>query len=68
MEKWLNYQISKKRNASILTQLNEAHVATVTENRNYLKVIVETLVFTAMQTIAQRGVVENRSALSEASD
>ena len=68
MEKWLNYQISKKRNASILTQLNKAHVATVTENRNYLKVIVETHVFTAMQNVARRGVVEDGSALSEASD
>ena len=68
MEKWLNYQINKSRNASILTQINEGYRATVTENRNYLKVIIETLVFTAMQNIAQRGMVEDRSGLSEASN
>ena len=59
MTKWLSHQISQRRNNSILMQLNNSHQITVKKNRDYLRVVIETLVFTAQQNIAQRGVDEN---------
>ena len=67
MTKWLSHQISQKRNNSILMQLNNSHQITAKKNRDYLRVTIETLVFTAQQNIAQRG-DENRHKLSEFSD
>ena len=49
-------------------QLNNSHQITVKKNRDYLRVIIENLVFTAQQNIAQRGADENRHKLSESSD
>ena len=68
MTKWLSHQIIQKKNNSILMQLINSHQTTVKKNRDYLRVVIETLVFTAQQNIAQRGVDENRHKLSESSD
>ena len=50
---------------SIRTSYSEK---TVRKNRHYLKIIIECLLFTAQQNIAQRGHEEDRSNLSAASD
>ena len=52
----------------ILSKLQESHKQDVKENRDYLKVIIECLMFTAQQNIAQRGHDEQRDGLSNSSD
>ena len=47
MLKWVNYKASEKANASVITQ--------VTENRKYLSVIIQCLIFVVQQNLALRG-------------
>ena len=68
MTKWIDSRANKKRNTSILSKLQESHKQNVKENRDYLKVIIECLMFTAQQNIAQRGHDEQRDGLSNSSD
>ena len=68
MTKWMNSKIYEKKNSTILSQLDSQHKATVLKNRQYLKVIIETLMFTAQQNIAQRGHEENRLNITEISN
>ncbi|XP_071826952.1 zinc finger MYM-type protein 1-like [Apostichopus japonicus] len=68
MTKWMQYRAAKKQNMTILTQLDKAHEQKVAQNRAYIKVIVECLIFTAQQNIAQRGKHEDRSRIHEVSD
>ena len=68
MAKWIDSRANKKRNTSILSKLQESHKHDVKENREYLKVIIECLMFTAQQNIAQRGHDEQRDDLSNSSD
>ena len=68
MAKWIDSRANKKRNTSILSKLQESHKHDVKENREYLKVIIECLMFTAQQNIAQRGHDEQRDGLSNSSD
>ncbi|KAL9983000.1 hypothetical protein ACROYT_G005120 [Oculina patagonica] len=68
MAKWINSRENKKRSTSILSKLQESHKQYVKENRDYLKVITECLIFTAQQNIAQRGHGEQRDSLSDSSD
>lgn len=68
MAKWIDSRANKKRNTSILSKLQESHKHDVQENREYLKVIIECLMFTAQQNIAQRGHDEQRDDLSNSSD
>ena len=68
MAKWIDSRANKKRNTSILSKLQESHKQDVKENRDYLKVIIECLMFTAQQNIAQRGHDEQRDGLSNSSD
>ena len=68
MAKWIDSRANKKRNTSILSKLQESHKHCVKENREYLKVIIECLMFTAQQNIAQRGHDEQRDDLSNSSD
>lgn len=63
MAKWLAYRANLKKQTSVLTQLSNEHSRQVKENREYLKVIIECLIFTAQQNIAQRGHCEDRSSL-----
>ena len=44
------------------------HKDNVKANRQYMKIIIESLVFTAQQNIAQRGHEEDRSNITEESD
>ena len=68
MVKWISWKIDNKNNKSILLQLDDAHKILIKQNQEYLKVIIETLIFTAQQNITQRGVDENRQNLSQLSD
>ena len=68
MAKWIESRANKKRNTSILSKLQESHKQYVKENRDFLKVIIECLMFTAQQNIAQRGHDEQRDSLSNSSD
>ena len=68
MAKWIDSRANKKKNTSILSKLQESHEQYVKENRDYFKVIIECLVFTAQQNIAQRGHDEQRDSLSNSSD
>ena len=68
MAKWIDSRANKKRNTSVLSQLQESHKQYAKENREYLKVIIECLMFTAQQNIAQRGHDEKRDSLSDSSD
>jgi len=68
MTKWINYRANKKQKTTVLKQLDSAHKEEVTRNRAYLKVIIECLLFTAQQNIAQRGQSEDRSNLDNVSD
>ena len=60
--KWIDSRANKKKNTSILSKLQESHKQYVKENRDYLKVIIECLMFTAQQNIAQRGHDEQRDS------
>lgn len=68
MAKWIDSRANRKRNTSVLSQLQESHKQYAKENREYLKVIIECLMFTAQQNIAQRGHDEKRDGLSDSSD
>ena len=49
MTKWLQFKAMERKNSSVLQQLSSAHQEQVTINRKYLQVIIECLIFTAMQ-------------------
>ena len=68
MTRWLMTEANKKRDTSLLHQLDSNHQNAVRRNREYIKVIIETLIFTAQQNIAQRGHVENRTNIGDVSD
>ena len=68
MEMWMSIKANKKRNSSVISLLNEAHKQSVKENRMYLQVIIECLMYTAQQNIAQRGHEEVRTGLNERCD
>lgn len=68
MTKWINARTSEKQKSTILTQLDSYHREQVQQNRQYLQVIIECLMFTAQQNIAQRGHEEERDKLGKISD
>ena len=68
MTKWIAYRGNDMRGTSILSRLQSDHKMDVTYNREYLKVIIQCLLYTAQQNIAQRGHVEDRCDLDLASD
>ena len=53
---------------SVIDLLDSHHKDSVKANRQYMKIIIESLVFTAQQNIAQRGHEEDRSNIAEVSD
>ena len=65
--RWQGISITKEE-STVLTHLSDAHREKVESNRRYMKVIVETLLFTAQQNIAQRGHEESRQDLILTSD
>ena len=68
MMKWIDYRAKAKHKTLVLGQLNTVHKQQVAQNREYLNIIIETLLFTAQQNIAQRGHEGDRSNLGEVSD
>ena len=63
MMKWEGYKNSNK-SKSILSTLNDANIFLVKENRYYISVLAEILLFTACQNIAQRGDDEGSESLN----
>ena len=68
MLNWANAKINEKMKNTILTQLDSQHKVNIKKNRQYLKIIIETLMFTAQQNISQRGHEESRQNISEISN
>jgi hypothetical protein len=64
MIKWFSFRASKKQDSSVLKQLSNEHDRKVKQNREYLRVIIECLAFTAQQNIAQREHAEDRTKLN----
>ena len=59
MAKWISYRSNVRQQTSVMKQLHAAHKDFVEMNCKYLKVIMESLFYTAQQNIAQRGHEEN---------
>ena len=53
---------------SVIDLLDSHHKDSVKANRQYMKIIIESLVFTAQQNIAQRGHKEDKINIAEVSD
>ena len=68
MTKWIAYRSSLRQQTSVLKQFQSAHQEYVEKNRKYLKVIMESLYFTAQQNNVQRGHEEERGDLGSFSD
>ena len=54
MKKWINLKINLKQQSSVLSKVHYFHEEEVKKNREYLQIIVETSIFTAVQNIPQR--------------
>lgn len=61
--KWISYRVYKRCDTSVLMQLHNAHKQEVAHNREYLKVIIECLFYTAQQNVAQRGHVMKKDVI-----
>ena len=68
MAKWIGLRINKNKKTSVLAQLESAHKDLVNKNRAYMKVIIESILYTAQQNLPQRGHTEERSNISMQSD
>ena len=63
MIKWSSFkQIKASGEGSVAGQLSEAHLNLVKENRLYVSIVVDVILYTAMQCIAQRGSKENSAS------
>ena len=60
MEMWMFSRANKRRQSSLLCKLYESHKNSTKENRQYLKAIMECLMYTATQNIAQCGHENNK--------
>ena len=68
MAKWSDYEVSRKKQNSVVTQLVSHHAEQVAENRKYLRMLIETVAFLAQQNIAFRGHFESTDDVNESSD
>ncbi|XP_066940948.1 zinc finger MYM-type protein 1-like [Macrobrachium rosenbergii] len=68
MSKWIALKINKRQETSVLAHLDHAHRDMVQKNRAYLRMIVESILFTAQQNIPQRGHPEDRYNIGQDSD
>ena len=70
MTRWLQFKAMQRNQTSVLhvQQLNSAHQDQVASNRQYLKVIIQSLMYTAQQNVAIRGHEENRNDIWKVSD
>ncbi|XP_063765900.1 zinc finger MYM-type protein 1-like [Eleginops maclovinus] len=62
MEGWCEFKARMKNGSRIMTKLDAGHEKTVQENRQYMRAVIESLRFTACQTIAQRGHREDQQS------
>lgn len=64
--KWVSYKslCNKVDSGSVATLMNTAHLNLVKENRTYIAIIIDALLFTATQCIAQRGNKEDVDSLN----
>ena len=60
MTKWMSFRAQQRQDTSVMSLLESSHKQMVAKNRKYLQVIIECLMFTAQQNIAQRGHEESR--------
>ena len=65
MSKWIALKINEKQETSVFVQLDSAPTDIVQKNRSYLRVIVESILFTAQQNIPQRGHSEDRHNIEQ---
>ena len=68
MTRWLQFKAMQRNKTSVLQQLNTAHQDQVVSNRQFLKVIIQSLMYTAQQNVAISGHEENRNNIREVSD
>ena len=68
MTKWLEYRQMQRKSSSIISIIDDGHRNYVKRNREFLRVIIECLFYTAQQNIAQRGHEEDRSNLGQRSN
>ncbi|XP_028406200.1 zinc finger MYM-type protein 1-like [Dendronephthya gigantea] len=68
MARWLQFKAMQRNKTSVLQQLSTAHKDQVASNRQYLKVIIQSLMYTAQQNVAIRGHEETRNDIWEVSD
>ena len=62
MEQWAEFKIRKKSSSKILKAMNVGHDKLVLENRHYIKALIECLIYTCCQNIAQRGHDESENS------
>ena len=68
MARWISSKINENHKTSVMKQLVEAHQKDVQRNREYLRVIITSIFYTAQQSVSLRGHEENRKNISEMSD
>ena len=70
MTKWMSFRAQQRQyeHASVMSLLDSSHKQMIAKNRKYLQVIIECLMFTAQQNIAQRGHEESRVNIGAVSD
>jgi hypothetical protein len=53
--KWINYsKIRANAETSVISQVNEAHRALVEENKAYMTIVIDILIYTATQNICSK--------------
>ena len=68
MLKWIDARRTERNKTTVASLMISEHAKTVEENRKHMRVIIETLMFTAVQNIALRGATESRQNLPDISD
>ncbi|CAB3983629.1 Hypothetical predicted protein [Paramuricea clavata] len=66
--KWINSRIHSKHETSVMKQLTDARQKDVLRNREYLRIIITSIFYTAQQNVALRGHEENRNDIGKMSD
>ena len=68
MAKWTGFVSSRKNNTSVLKQVDSQHAQEAAKNQAYLKCLIESVAYCALQGIAFQGHDENRQNLTQKSD
>ena len=68
MAKWIAFSTNIRRKTSIAKQLDHKRMEEVRQNREYLRVLIEYLMFTAQKNIAQRGNRKDRLDIGSSLD